>query len=204
MICGPASSASVSGLRHSEQIRDRGARLLEALFPSTSQNDEGSTKVAQRAVAALEKKPPSRVVDAVSTVWLPRSSVGASADAPASSRHTGRWSGRTAFPRRSVGTSTVRPVWLPRQSGSHAPAWEQVPTLQRRVGTRAAGAAGRQTCAARWQTLDRTQGYRAGHMRPTLPPRLQVDGVRVFARDGARWPKRSSAPRLQRVVDEAG
>jgi hypothetical protein len=35
--------------------------------------------------------------------WLPRSSVGASGDAPASRRATGRWSGRTTLPRWSVG-----------------------------------------------------------------------------------------------------
>ena len=36
--------------------------------------------------------------------WLPRSSVGARADAPASRGRTCRWSDRTAFPRWSVGT----------------------------------------------------------------------------------------------------
>jgi hypothetical protein len=37
-------------------------------------------------------------------LWLPRSSVGASPDAPASRDGTGRWSGRDCIPTRSVGT----------------------------------------------------------------------------------------------------
>jgi len=37
-------------------------------------------------------------------LWLPRSSVGASPDAPASRCVTGRWSGRGCIPTRSVGT----------------------------------------------------------------------------------------------------
>jgi len=36
-------------------------------------------------------------------------------------------------------------------SGSHAPAWEQVQTLQRRVGPRATGAAGRHSHAGAWE-----------------------------------------------------
>jgi hypothetical protein len=37
-------------------------------------------------------------------LWLPRSSVGASPDAPASRCVTSRWSGRGCIPTRSVGT----------------------------------------------------------------------------------------------------
>jgi hypothetical protein len=42
-------------------------------------------------------------------VWLPRSGVGASADAPASRRGSGRWSGQDCIPTRSVGTRGHRP-----------------------------------------------------------------------------------------------
>lgn len=39
-------------------------------------------------------------------------------------------------------------------SGSHAPAWEQMPTLQRRVIRRAAGAAGLHSHAVAWERAE--------------------------------------------------